>query len=133
MATNANQFNAELEVFARGQVPEDVAALKREVAGELLEGAVERTPVLTGFHRGQWGVSLDVPFTGRRPPDKDGSATIAAGKAVIAGARPSGGHIPDIHIGNNGPAIGDLENGTSDKAPQGILGITVEEVRARHP
>ena len=127
LARSTAQFNAALERFAKKVVPEQVVLLQKKVAFQVLTGVVLKTPVDTGRARGGW--QLDVGAVSGAPErlDKDGSA-IFADAARKLGALRFGERVA---ISNNVTYIIYLENGSSDQAPQGMVAITLDEVRSQ--
>lgn len=124
---NARQFSVSLQRFAKKTMPEAFLALKWKAAALTLEGVVLRSPVDTGFFRANWQVNI-----GQRPDgviqsyDLAGGATITRGLAVIQQAQPG----DEIWISNAvvyGPA---LENGHSQQAPQGMVRLTLADLRS---
>lgn len=108
-------------------------ALARKVALTALQGVVFRSPVDTGHFRRNWRVSqgkADLNVRGKRG---DGTAegpgeTIARGQAKLQDA----GWGDSIHISNHVDYAAYLEAGSSPQAPpDGIVGLTMDEVRSR--
>lgn len=98
----------------------------RKVCMQLVSGVVLKTPVDTGRARGNWQASLNVPSTvPTEETDKQGAATIAAAQAAVGGAT---GNV--FWLSNNLPYIERLEYGHSKQAPQGMVRLTINEVRA---
>jgi len=119
------QFNKEIQDFAK-TVPDKVTELQKKIVLEALRRLVQKTPVDTGRARGNWQVTIGNPAGGQLDTtDADGQATIAAGLAAIAG-------LPDyqvVWISNNVDYIENLEHGHSQQAPEGMLSITIGELR----
>lgn len=117
------KFQLDLDKFSK-KVDIDFATLYKKVAFDLLTGVVMKTPVLTGRARNSWNIALDsinedVAPDGQQPLD-DPSAKVAS----INFNKPFG----TIFISNNLPYIGELENGSSKQAPQGMLQVTINEI-----
>ena len=101
---------------------------------------IKRTPVDTGRARGNWQPSISIPNkTTTETNDKSGSASIASARAT---AKVSAGAV--FYLTNNLPYIRTLEHGWyngngpkttpdgySTQAPNGMVGLTVLEMRAR--
>lgn len=125
MQSNLAQFNRELDAFAK-KVPEQATIIQKKVVLEALRRLVMRTPVDTGRARGNWQVTIAEPAEGQlEVNDKEGDTTISKGLAALTG-------LPDaqvIWISNNVDYIELLEHGSSKQAPEGMLAITVEELR----
>lgn len=120
------QFNQEIQAFGQ-KVPEKLTLLQKKVVLEALRRLVMKTPVDTGRARGNWQVTIGDPAMNQlETTDKNGAGTIAQGLAAIS-------HLPGyqvVWISNNVDYIEALEHGHSKQAPQGMLALTVEELRA---
>jgi len=141
MATdNLAQFNREVTQFARS-IPGKVTVMQKKIVLEALLRLVEKTPVDTGRARGNWQATIGSPAEGQvggdwpktggppkterpplRPEDKQ---VIAKGLAAIAGLPP----FQVVWISNNIDYIEELEHGHSGQSPEGMLAITIEELR----
>lgn len=100
------------------------------VALRALEMVVARTPVLTGKARANWFVQIGgagVEIT--TEVDKTGAVTIARGASVIGTYKQQIG-FPVITMYNNQPYIGRLEDGYSNKSPEGMVAVTIAELQA---
>lgn len=111
-----------------GQTVEDNATLLVRRAALATDAAVVlATPVDTGRARSNWQASLNAPATGTREAYVEGSsgssaganaqAAIDQGKTVI-GATKNG---DAVHLTNNLPYIGRLNEGHSAQAPAGFV------------
>lgn len=139
MSTTPAQFGKELDAWAK-QVDLDHSELTVRFA--LLVGGkiVARTPYLTGRARASWNGSLDKAVRsttrkGRKQPEYEDPA--AAEKLfqdkfmdVLGSYLHRTGDKPPIYIVNRLPYIVFLERGTSQKAPQGMVAVTLAEVQA---
>jgi len=77
-----------------------------------------------GRFRGNWQVSIGAPASGALDAiDPTGSATLAAGQAVISVAK--AGQVQ--YLVNNLPYAKRIEEGWSRQAPAGLVAITVVE------
>lgn len=109
-------------------IDEVVVVVQQRIALQLLEGVVNMTPVLTGRARGNWQVTIGAPTTTQlNVEDKDGGPTKTAGEAVIQSITTLGA----VYLTNNLPYITELEKGTSTKAPQGMVRVTLDRVGAQ--
>ena len=125
MESNLAQFNSEVTQFARS-IPGKITLLQKKIVLEALRRLVEKTPVDTGRARGNWQVTIGSPSEGQLDQtDPVGAATIAAGLAALAGLPP----FQVVWISNNIDYIEELEHGHSKQAPEGMLAITIEELR----
>lgn len=130
---------AGLEDFAKRmnriavQVESNVEQAVRDCAKAVTKSVVENTPVDTGRARSNWVVQLDAPFSGQLPahvPGASGSsaeanslAAIDRGLAVID--RYYVERNNSIHITNNLPYIGALNDGHSKQAPADFVRTAV--------
>ena len=115
---------ADLRQFAKRirdigkRIESNAGATVRKVALAVDAAVVIATPVDTGRARANWQVNIGSPATGtREPTDKSGQAAIEQGKMEIAAYK--GGSA--IHITNNLPYIGRLNDGWSAQAPSGFV------------
>jgi hypothetical protein len=103
------------------------AAALRMTALEIHRRVVFKTPVDTGRARANWQITLGTSKVRvLTDTDKSGTATIAAGLAVLR-AMPQ---PYDILIANNLPYIIPLEYGHSQQAPQGMVRTTLREMES---
>lgn len=107
----------------------DVNKLMRALSLEALRRIMLKTPVDTGRARANWNVSIDAPDTSTNE-----AATIAGAPAKQAegGARIVGADFfagDEIYITNGLPYIKPLEDGHSKQAPQGMVAVTVQELK----
>jgi hypothetical protein len=111
------QFAGRIRVIGR-RIEENADAMVRKVALAVDSAVVIATPVDTGRARSNWQVNLGGPASGTRDAlDQSGQAAIAEGQTRIAQYR--GGSA--IHITNNLPYIGRLNDGWSAQAPSGFV------------
>lgn len=115
---------ADLRQFAKRirelgkRIENNAYATVRKVALAVDAAVVIATPVDTGRARANWQVNIGSPATGtREPTDQSGQAAIEQGKTEIAQYK--GGSA--IHITNNLPYIGRLNDGWSAQAPSGFV------------
>jgi hypothetical protein len=106
----------------RGRNVEDNAdQLVRKAALAIDAVLVLATPVDTGRARANWQVELNRPAEGTTTSvSPSGREALEQGKSTIAGYR---GGTPDaaVHITNNLPYIGKLNDGHSAQAPAGFV------------
>lgn len=88
---------------------------------------VLKTPVDTGRARGNWQPTSGDPAEGalENTLDPSGAATISQGAAVAKKLK----YGDTAFTVNNLPYINALENGHSQQAPQGMVALTVEELK----
>jgi hypothetical protein len=125
-------LRSEIELF--GQAVEARGnTLARKVALTALQGVVFRSPVDTGHFRRNWRVSQGRAELNVRGKRGDGAAegpgeTLSRGQAKLQDA----GWNDSIHVSNHVEYAAYLEAGSSPQAPpNGIVGLTMDEVRAR--
>lgn len=149
---NLDDFNAALDAAAEKLTGEHFPMFHRRIALKSLRGIVERTPVgnpecwkvnegrdkeklikppgyVGGTARGNWQLTVDkVPSHTRKTPDTSdkGEDTIARESAKLAGVT-APGHV--VFLTNNLPYAEPLENGHSGQAPDGMVALTLEEVK----
>ncbi len=115
------EFGAKMKKHGEN-VELNAAHLVRKAALAVDATVVLATPVDEGRARGNWQVALNGPASGTLEiEDKNGAAAIAQGKATIPGHKPGG----SIHITNNLPYIGRLNDGWSAQAPAGFVQAAV--------
>lgn len=103
-------------------VVDDLDRLYRGFAITILNNLILRSPVDTGRYRANHILSFGAPDDAVRfELDKSGSATLAAGIAVLSSI--PHGKFPIIHIQNNLPYAESLENGSSKQAPAGVYSL----------
>ncbi|TXH09719.1 MAG: hypothetical protein E6R03_16315 [Hyphomicrobiaceae bacterium] len=140
MSTTPFEFGKQLDEWVKS-VEMDHSELCVRFA--LLVGGkiVARTPYLTGRARASWNGSLEKAVRsttrkGRKQPEYEDPAVAAKlfqdkfmdrlrGYIQIVGSQK-----PPIYIVNRLPYIVFLERGTSQKAPQGMVAVTLAEVQA---
>lgn len=124
---NADEFGAAVVSFARDFTPRQAALFHRRISLEALRKIVRRTPVDTGRARGNWQTSVGAPVDGvLYVDDKSGGGAIARGDNATDGLKP----FTTVWIANNLPYIEPLENGHSQQAPAGMVGVTLAELAA---
>lgn len=127
-----NDFAKQIDRIAV-RVEGNVERAVKDCAQAVLRSVVENTPVDTGMARSNWTLELDRAFEGlfqARVPGKGGStAEENAAAAVEAGAATIEafdiGRNGSIHITNNLPYIGPLNDGHSKQAPTDFVRIAV--------
>lgn len=110
-----------LDRLARSLVTR-VQEVVQTVAIEIGDEVVSRTPVLTGYARGNWRPSVNEPE--RRPVsvlDPTGAQTIARIRTVARTSRPG----DEVIISNNIDYIAALNAGHSPQAPAGYIETAV--------
>lgn len=118
MAT-PDQFNRNMGALGV-RVAKNADRVVRKAALAADQAIVMATPVDTGRARANWIAALDAPAVGPTPAvDKAGGSAMAQAAGVVAGY--DGDRNTAIHITNNLPYIGRLDEGSSYQAPAGFV------------
>lgn len=127
---SAKQFAFELDK-AKLDTDEKISDAISLIAMFCLRGIVQKSPVDTGRFRANWQVSKNVPRTTELNLTKENQgATIARGQRTIETFDLKNDSM--IIIQNNLPYANRLENGWSKQAPNGMVGLTVNEAAQRY-
>lgn len=127
---SAKQFAFELDK-AKLDTDEKISDAISLIAMFCLRGIVRKSPVDTGRFRSNWQVSKNVPRTTQLNLTKETqAATIARGQRTIETFDLKNDSM--IIIQNNLPYANRLENGWSKQAPNGMVGLTVNEAAQRY-
>ena len=109
-------FNLDLTSFSK-KINIGAEEAVRKIAFDVLRGVTKKTPVDTGRARANWNlgyqsintkITSDTTFKIAQPPKGSGDKV--------------------IYITNSLPYINALENGSSQKAPKGMVMITLQEI-----
>lgn len=129
-ATNVREFNRALARFAKTIPAASVVTLQKKLAVEALNRIVQKTPVDTGRARGNWQVSINgFPNDAVETKDASGGGVISEGANHLTGLSP----FSVVYITNNLPYITLLENGSSQQAANGMVAVTMAELRGMFP
>lgn len=148
MGAGADKMKAALGVFAEEvklalskTAPALVADVQRELCLDLVTDLAVGNPVDTGHSRANWQVGVQtVPSNILEPARAKGKGEISAGEGealaeqVVARSRAALSTLkePDlVYITNNVEYVPHLEDGTSQQAPEGWIGNTLEGYRAQ--
>ena len=124
--SNHEEFAKALQGWARIVPPQLAIVVQKKVALEALTRIVNRTPVDTGRARGGWAITLTSPSQAKsRRADRDGGGTISQGAQRLEALKP----YSVVWITNNVDYIRYLEQGTSKQAPNGMVAITLQELK----
>lgn len=134
MKQSLDRFTKQVDQFTKNRVPREVVTIHKKITIDALSAIVLKMPVRTGHARRNWNVAIGAPDDTVRPTPENAapepaSVTIQRGTAQAAGIRP----FETMHISNNVHYMIWLENGSSKQAPQGVVAITVEELRQMFP
>lgn len=122
--SRAQTFQLDIAAFSR-KAEAQMDRKVREVCFEMSARIIQKTPVDTGRARANWIASIGSPSTAVTDSmDKIGSATLANAMSVAKGAV---GKV--FWLSNNLPYIEKLEYGSSKQAPQGMVRVTMIEMR----
>ena len=148
----AKAFQKQLDVFTKDLLPEELLKFTKALSLSVYRGVMEKTPVgnptywknprgapkgyVGGHARMNWQISLSKPTRKvLEGVDPTGFGAEAMALFGLSNARP----YQRIWIVNNVPYILVLENGRgpdergimrgSTQAPQGMLGVTLQEIR----
>ncbi len=133
---DAKQFDRRMREVGR-LVEANSSEAVRKAAIAVDQGVVLATPVDTGRARSNWIVSTGAPSTETREAYAPGSglghgetanAQAALAQGLDAVAQHSAGQA--IYVSNNLPYIGELEDGSSQQAPAGMIGAGLQAGRA---
>lgn len=118
-------FTLDLTKFAT-KANADMRLVVQKISMEAFKRVIFRTPVDTGRARANWGCTIGKPRAAMQieSTDKSGSATTAAMVATVQGFKGDG----SVFLVNNVPYINELENGSSQKSPQGMVRVTAAEM-----
>ena len=117
-------FAAEIDQFA-GETVDKIERIRRIFIGKLCFAIVERTPVRTGFHNGNWQPSIGAPEMDVVPRKSKDGAYI---KRLVMSTLEKLKGDEAFYFSNNGPAILRLEyEGWSSQAPAGMVRVSAAE------
>ena len=118
-----SEFNRRVGVLGT-KVTKGADKVVRKVALAVDQAVVLQTPVDTGRARANWLAALNIPnFSASDATDKGGGSAMAQAASVAAAY--NGDKDVAIHITNNLPYIGALDEGTSAQAPAGFVRLSV--------
>lgn len=115
------------------RVEGNVERAVKDCAQVVLRSVVEATPVDTGLARSNWTPEMDRAFEGLFParvPGAKGSTAEANAVATIEAGAPTIESFDiranrEVHITNNAPHIGALNDGHSKQAPADFVRLAV--------
>lgn len=125
--SNNQKFVVEVDKFAKS-IGVTIKQAQEKVAYDLFSMIVKATPVGTGRAKGNWIPSSGTPVYDFDPErkDKDGSSTLAKMSSILESHKEG----ESIFITNSTPYILMLEYGWSKKAPNGMVRISVNSIKA---
>ena len=123
-AKSLREFGALLEEVSKKIVPDQLVVMQKALALKLLAGVVNKTPVDTGRARGNWQLEIG------QIPEGELDARSAAEVTTEAEKRLADlGFAQVVWIANNLEYVTFLEDGSSTQAPEGMLSVTLQELR----
>lgn len=131
---NINQFKSDLRKFA-DSLGIGLETVIRKLSLEVFTGVVQKTPVDKGRARASWVIALETPISSPNlPEDRQMSASEAGSIAnrqlsKLSQIKP----FSTVFISNSLPYIGELEDGSSRQAPEGMVAVTLAEVNRNLP
>jgi hypothetical protein len=117
-------FNEALALFANEVIPGRVNMIVRDAALEIVKRVTAKTPKDTGRAQANWNVGInraDLSVT-----DDVNRDPAAEAEKVLSELKPYQSAV----VSNNLEYIGSLERGHSGQAPAGMLGLTLDEMKA---
>ena len=128
------QFTVGLDSWSK-QIGEMPPKMVKAVAVELFRKIVKRTPVDTGRARASWTIASNAPDRRVAPVNtartKTGKIKRLSGAVVSDFGKLNAKKALTIWISNNLPYIVALEKGHSQKAPHGMVALSIAEMRQR--
>lgn len=137
---DANDFAVQLKQYLERELPENIGKAQASLALEALGAVMSRSPVgnpslwknpapagyVGGQFRGNWQLTLNqVTDVQINRMDPTGSSALRSGQQVIESLKA----FDTVHIQNNLPYAIRLEEGWSSQAPQGMVALTVADIR----
>ena len=128
-----DNFEAAFDTFIKKVIPEKVLAKTKEIAFDVLDGVTSESPVATGRLRANWNVGIGSADLNVEEYPEDLSEEEAKRIAMERGANVLSKVKPyeKIVISNNCVYAGSIERGHSEKAPKGMLGVTLDGIRPK--
>ena len=119
-------FNIAIDLFAKNLTQKELVLFQKKIVFQFLVGVVDKTPVDTGYARGNWHTSVnktsDVIHAGIRGAE----VPVSEANAIMAFLRP----FSVVYITNNVPYIMALEEGhSSQTGPNVMIAGTLEKIR----
>jgi hypothetical protein len=118
-------FDSDIKRFSK-QTGVALDKAVRKIAFDAFSMVTKKTPVDTGRAKGNWNFSVN---SINESVDDEANST-GQGRPAKSPDIQKGDGLKQIYITNSLDYIHDLENGTSKKAPNGMVAITVNEIRA---
>lgn len=116
----ASSFSVDISKFAE-KVEKRADTFVQGLILRIDSGVVNMTPVDTGRARGNWNVGINNVDLTEHDPETNAQSVIERAKEIIK--RIKAGDV--IYTSNNVEYIEELENGSSDQAPNGMVAVTL--------
>lgn len=127
MPTNARQFAVRLRNF-HAKTEQQAVAVHQKAGLMALDGCIRMSPVDTGYFRVNWnGAVGTADLSVAEPGREDYPAPSAGDRAASFGSLQLG---QTIVVSNNTEYAEELNNGSSNQAPAGIIGVVVARLQA---
>lgn len=120
---NGSDFRIGLKDFGE-EVKKNHVSLMKKVTLDLLDRVTKKSPVDSGRFRANWMVGIGSPNESESVSIVNDA--IDRGLTTIEPLK----FGETVHVSNNLPYAEALEHGSSKQAPAGVLGVSVEEVKA---
>ena len=116
-------FGAQISQFTQS-AEKKLTNAYRKTGLEIFSRVIQRTPVDTGRARGNWQAAVgEIP--GGQLDELDPSGAEATNRAAGVALNAELGDT--LYLSNNLPYIRELEYGSSQQAPQGMVRVTTQE------
>lgn len=123
------EFNREIERIGKTLPAESIVAYHKKICLEFLARVIDKTPVDTGRARGNWQVTVNAKSSASLDvTDKTGDATFAHGVGNLSALPP----YAIVWVANHVHYISFLEEGTSQQAPDGMVKLTLNEMKLKY-
>lgn len=125
--SNQTQFSVDVEKWTQ-KVSNNIRKFAVELSQDILYGVVTKTPVITGFLRSSWNLSLDAPVVvdGEKTGNPNASLQLAVSRGALTLAKMKGGET--VYI-TNGTEYGQhVEYGTSNFEGRAMMRKTIAEI-----
>ncbi len=114
---SVTSFNLDLKEFAH-KIDLEVEVVTRKIGMDAWTGVTRKTPVDTGRARANWNIGVGVVDSSTSDATSQSVPTLRKGDGVNA-----------LYITNNLPYIESLERGDSTQAPNGMVEVTMTEIK----
>jgi len=126
MDASVKAFNEEFDRLKKDLLVKQVATLQKKLVYAAVASLTFKTPVDTGLARANWQTSVGQPAAGVVSKDSD---PIMAAAVAMSNPPP----FTVAYISNNVEYIVYLEDGHSQQAPNGMVALTMQELRMMLP